>query len=358
MNSIALNAAAATLRAARPPLAFVHGAAAPRLPRVSSPFIRDVLAGLSRPQKAIPSTWLYDARGCELFEQITQLDEYYPTRTETAILERCAGEIAAAAGPGATLVELGSGSSVKTRLLLAALDSPSVYVPIDISETSLAAAAQSLRQDFPRLDVRPIVGDFCDPATLAPLRRGPGALQRAARAARPWGRRVGFFPGSTIGNFDPGAAVGLLASIGQALGDDALLVIGVDSTLDPAVLLPAYDDAQGVTAEFNRNLLVRINRELEGDFEPRAFRHEARFNAEHQRVEMHLVSRTWETFEVLGRRFGFPAGDSIRTEISCKYTRARLQHLAARAGWSALQYWTDAGARFAVHVFERAAADR
>ena len=352
MNSIALPAPAL----ARPPMNFMRAATPQRLPRVSSPFIRDVLAGLSRPQKTIPSTWLYDARGSELFEQITQLDEYYPTRTETAILERCAGEIAAAAGPGATLVELGSGSSRKTHTLLAAMESPSVYVPVDISATALAAAAQTLRHAFPRLDVQPIVGDFCDPATLAPLRRGQGALQRAARAARPWARRVGFFPGSTIGNLEPGAAVSLLASLGQALGDDALLVIGVDSTLDPAVLLPAYDDAQGVTAEFNRNLLVRINRELEGDFEPRAFRHEARFNAGQQRVEMHLVSRTWETFEVLGRRFSFPAGDSIRTEISCKYTRARLQHLALRAGWSALQYWTDAHARFAVHVLERSAA--
>ena len=324
-----------------------------RVPRIDSPFARDVLAGLSRPQKAIPCTWLYDRRGSELFEQITQLDEYYPTRTEIAILERCVGQIAAAVGPGATLVELGSGSSRKTPILLAALDAPSAYVPVDISAEYLAESICARRAAFPNLPMHPIVGDIAAASTLSPLRRSAGALVRAANSARPWGRRLGFFPGSTIGNFAPDAAVALLERVGQALGVDAMLVVGVDSTLDRSVLIPAYDDREGVTAAFNKNLLTRINRELAGDFDPMAFRHESRFNAEQQRVEMHLVSTTWETFEVLGRRFGFTAGEAIHTESSYKYSLARFQSLVERAGWSPVQFWTDARSRFAVHVLER-----
>jgi len=338
---------------ARPPLRFEPAPAAQHRPRITSPFARDVLAGLSLPRKSIPSTWLYDRRGSELFEEITRLDEYYPTRTEIAILERCAAQIAAEAGPEATLVEFGSGSSRKTPLLLSALESPSAYVPIDISAETLGESVAALQAAFPKVAMHPIVGDFGEAGTLEPLRRSTAALLRAARSARPWGRRLGFFPGSTIGNFRPEAAIALLDRIGRALGPDAMLVVGVDSTLDTSVLLPAYNDRLGVTAAFNKNLLTRINRELAGDFDPLSFRHEARFDRERQRIEMHLVSRTWETFEVLGRRFGFPGGDSIHTENSYKYTRARFESLAARAGWRPLQYWTDAHSRFAVHVLVR-----
>ena len=339
--------------AARPRAQFGKLHAPPCLPRISSPFTRDVIAGLSRAQKSIPCTWLYDRRGSELFEEITQLEEYYPTRTEVGILQHCAGQIAAEAGPGVTLVELGSGSGRKTRIVLGALDAPSAYVPVDISADHLADSIRTLRAAFPDLPMHPIVGDIGVAGTLAPLRRSIGAVARAAKSARPWSRRLGFFPGSTIGNFAPDGAVALLERIGQALGEDSMLVVGVDSTLDRSVLIPAYDDREGVTAAFNMNLLTRINRELEGDFDPLAFKHEARFNAQRQCVEMHLVSKTWETFEVLGRRFCFAAGESIHTESSYKYSLARFQALAQRAGWTPLQFWTDAHARFGVHVLQR-----
>ena len=324
-------------------------APARRLPRIASTFARDVIAGLSKPQKAIPSTWLYDHRGSELFEEITQLPEYYPTRTEIAILQHCAGEMAEVVGPNATVVEFGSGSSRKTPILLGALDSPAAYVPIDISADYLTESVAQLQVLFPKLPMYPIVGDFNDRSALAPLRR------MAARPAT--GRRVGFFPGSTLGNFCPTSAMALLERMGEALGPEALLVVGIDSTLDPSVLVPAYDDAQGVTAEFNKNLLVRINRELDGDLDPLAFRHEARFNPLERRMEMHLVSRTWQTCEVLGRRFGFASGDSIHTENSYKYSRTRFGSLALQAGWAPLQFWTDANARLAVHVLERMTGD-
>ena len=339
--------------ATRSPVKFGSLPAPPCLPRIASPFARDVIAGLSRPQKSIPCTWLYDRRGSELFEEITHLDEYYPTRTEVQILQRCARQIGAEVGPRATLVELGSGSSRQTPILLGALDAPSAYVPVDVSADHLADSIRTLQAAFPDLPMHPIVGDIGAAGTLAPLRRSIGAVARAAKSVRPWSRRLGFFPGSTIGNFAPDGAVALLERIGQALGEDSMLVVGVDSTLDRALLIPAYDDREGVTAAFNKNLLARINRELEGDFDPLAFKHEARFNAQRQCVEMHLVSKTWETFEVLGRRFCFAAGESIHTESSYKYSLARFQALAQRAGWAPLQFWTDAHARFGVHVLQR-----
>lgn len=337
----------------RPPTVFDAPCSARRLPRISTPFARDVLAGLSRPQKAIPHTWLYDPRGCELFEQITRLADQDSTRTEVAILERCAAQIAAAVGPGATLVDLGGGSSRKTPIVLAALDAPGAYVPVGTAADVVSESVRALQAAFPHLPTHPIVGDIGAVATLAPLRRSAAALGRAARSSRPWGRRLGFLPGSTIGHFQPDAAAALLERIGQALGADAMLVVGVDSALDRPVLIPAGDDRKGVTAAFHKNLLLRINRELDGDFDPLAFRHEARVNTEQQRVEMHLISKTWETFEVLGRRFGFAAGESIHTENAHAYSLRRFQCLARRAGWSPVQFWTDAGARFGVHVLER-----
>jgi dimethylhistidine N-methyltransferase len=305
-------------------------------------FARDVLAGLSAPHKSIPCTWLYDHRGSELFEQITQLAEYYPTRTERLLLERCVAPIAQAAGPGAVVIELGSGSSRKTPLLLGALESPAAYLPIDISAQFLAESVRVLQAHFPRLPIHPVVADFTQLHTLPELARVAGR-----------GRRVVFFPGSTIGNFTPDAAVALLDRIGQAVGPDALMVVGADPTHDPAVLIPAYDDARGVTAAFDRNLLVRINRELQGNFALSAFRHEARWNAEQQRIEMHLVSEYTQRVTVLGRPFLFAAGESIHTENSYKYGLVKFQAMARRAGWRHQQFWLDGQARFAVHVLER-----
>ena len=311
-------------------------------PSVDPSFAHDVLAGLSMAQKSIPSTWLYDHRGSELFEQITRLPEYYPTRTETWILRHCAAQIAGEAGRGALVVELGSGSSRKTPLLLRALDAPSGYVPIDISAQFLDESVQGLAREFSALPMWPVVADFTRLSSLPVLSRGaPGA------------RRLVFFPGSTIGNFVPEAAVGLLERIGHAVGRGALMVIGADATQDPGVLIPAYDDAQGVTAAFDKNLLVRINRELEGDFSLSAFRHEARWDPHHQRVEMHLVSEYTQRVTVLGHAFRFAAGETLHTENSYKYGIVKFQALARRAGWAQKQLWMDAQSRFALHVLER-----
>lgn len=303
---------------------------------------RDVLAGLGRPHKSIPCTWLYDHRGSQLFEQITQVPEYYPTRNETWILERCATQIAQAAGPGATVIELGSGSSRKTPLLLGALEAPAAYVPIDISAQFLAESAATLQARFPRLRIEPLVADFTRITSLPPLAAAPLT-----------GRRVVFFPGSTIGNFMPEEAGGLLERIGQAVGPDALMVVGADATRDPAVLLAAYDDSAGVTAAFDKNLLVRINRELGADFKLDAFRHESRWNAAEQRVEMHLVSLRTQRVTLLGRSFRLAVGESIHTESSYKYSLVRFQAIARRAGWSHRQLWMDGQSRFAVHVLAR-----
>jgi L-histidine N-alpha-methyltransferase len=321
-------------------------------PRSVTPsFERDVLAGLAQAQKAIPSTWLYDHRGSELFEQITRVDEYYPTRNELQILRSCAREIAEAAGPRAIVIELGSGSSRKTRRLLDALDTPQAYLPIDISEQFLRESVGELPSLYAGLRVLPIVADFTRLESLPEL-----ALLRAGGGDP--GRRVVFFPGSTIGNFTPEAAVALLRRIRRLAGSDALLIVGADSTQDPAVLIPAYDDREGVTAEFNLNLLVRSNRELMADFDLDRFRHEARFDAQHRRVEMHLVSRCAQRVSVLGRGFDFRAGESIHTENSYKYSLLAFQQLAARAGWVHAQRWIDSQARFAVHVLEPIAGVR
>ena len=305
-------------------------------------FARDVLAGLEAKQKSIPCTWLYDHRGSELFDAITRIEEYYPARTETWILESCAAQIAHEAGPNATVVELGSGSSGKTPILLRALETPSAYVPIDICEQYLNESVHVLQARFPRLRIAPVVADFTRLTALPELALGA-----------PGGRRVVFFPGSTIGNFAPDTAVGLLTRIGQAVGPDALLIVGADATLDPDLLIPAYADAKGATAAFNGNLLTRINRELGADFSPSAFGHEARYNAREQRVEMHLVSRYTQRVSVLGRSFMFGVGESIHTENSYKYSLVKFRALAQRAGWAHQQLWMDGRSRFAVHVLER-----
>lgn len=336
------------VRAAVHPLAPMHA----RWPRsVVMSFARDVLVGMSQAQKSVPSTWLYDHRGSELFEQITQVQEYYPARNETQILRQCAPAIAEEAGPRAVVIELGSGASRKTRLLLSALDKPRAYLPIDISEQFLAESVAELAPMFAGLRVMPIVADFNRIESLPEL-----AFLDGPRADM--GRRVVFFPGSTIGNFTPDEAVALLRRIRRVVGSGALLIVGADSTQDPEVLIPAYDDREGVTAQFNKNLLSRINRELSGDFDLDQFDHQARFDAQRRRVEMHLVSRVAQRVNVQGRGFDFRVGESIHTENSYKYSLLNLQQLAARAGWTQMQRWVDGQSRFAVHVLEPVASTR
>ena len=314
-------------------------ATAALLDTADSDFGRDVLFGLSQVQKEVPCTWLYDHRGSELFEDITLLDEYYPTRAELRILRYCTPQIAQAAGPGATVVEFGSGSSRKTPLLLSALEAPAAYMPIDISSQFLMESVVGLQGVFPRLPIQPVFGDFHSLKSL------PNLQGR--------GRRLGFFPGSTIGNCTPEEAVDLLGRFARLLGPDALLAISADATQDPKLLLPAYDDSRGVTAAFNHNLIGRINRELAGTFDDAGFRHEARYDALKQRVEMHLVSRYAQRVQVLGHEFRFARGESIHTENSYKFGPIKFQALAMRAGWTPLALWMDDRSRFTVYLFER-----
>jgi dimethylhistidine N-methyltransferase len=270
------------------------------------------------------------------------VDEYYPTRNELHILRSCTREIADAAGPRAIVIELGSGSSRKTRLLLDALDTPQAYLPIDISEQFLRESVADLPSLYAGLRVLPIVADFTRVESLPEL--------AVIRAGGDRGRCVVFFPGSTVGNFTPEAAVALLRRVRRLAGPDALLIVGADSTQDPAVLVPAYDDREGITAEFNLNLLVRINRELMADFNLDAFSHEARFDAQHRRVEMHLVSRCAQRVSVLGRSFHFRAGESIHTESSYKYDLPGFAALARSAGFEVERVWIDGAALFSVQA--------
>ncbi len=298
----------------------------------------DVIKGLSSPQKSIPSRWLYDAKGSDLFEEITELDEYYPTRTERAILEACSGDIARRTPAGCVLIEFGSGSSIKTEVLLRALDKASAYVALDISEPALRDAARRISNRFPSLVVEPIVADFCDPVRL------PAHLEAAPR--------LGFFPGSTIGNLQPTDAVCLLERFGQTLGRGGRLIIGVDLQKDVARLEAAYDDRKGVTAAFNLNLLRRLNRELDGDFNLKAFRHKALYNGVDNRIEMHLVSERDQDVRVAGRTFSFKTEETIHTENSYKYTVDGFHARAAQAGWLAVETWTDDAHLFSVHELQ------
>ena len=281
---------------------------------------RDALIeGLSRPQKSLSPKWFYDARGSELFEDITRLPEYYPTRQEAGLLRRVAPELARRFGPGATLVEFGSGASEKTRIVLDAAPDLAAYVPIDISPDALDAAANRIAEAYPNLIVRPVVGDFLHLDELPAL--GDGC-------------RVGFFPGSTIGNLDPDEAEAFLRMAGERLGEDALFVLGIDLVKDPAVLVAAYDDAQGVTAAFNLNLLGRANREAGADFDLDGFEHLALWNGEDSRIEMHLRAVRDQRVTVGGRPFDFVTGETIHTENSRKFTPERIAELAEATGWA------------------------
>jgi len=298
-------------------------------------FATAVLAGLSKRQKMLPCEFFYDARGSELFEAITALPEYYPTRTETAILTQYAPEIAAGTPPGAVLVEFGSGSSVKTEILLRALKGLSAYVPVDVSSSALALARDRLIRRFPDLRVHGVEGDF-----------RAGLALPVELAGKP---RLGFFPGSTIGNFTPIKAARLLQVFARNLGHGARLIIGVDLLKDEGRLVSAYDDAAGVTAAFNLNLLERANRELGADFDLASFAHKAIFNRSLGRIEMHLVSRTRQSVSLLGRSFDFVPGETIHTENSHKYTVAGFHNLTGGAGWIPTRVWTDADDLFSVH---------
>lgn len=297
-----------------------------RLPEVDPAFRDDVLTGLSARPRTIPARWFYDEAGSLLFEDITRLPEYYPTRTETALLRRYGAEIAAIIGHGRAAVEFGSGSSTKTPLLLNAID-PAAYVPIDISGEFLRASAAALAEGFPGLPVLPVEADFLRPIRL------PRAIEDMPR--------LGFFPGSTIGNLTPQTAVDLLRAMAASLGDDSMLLIGMDRIKDPAILIPAYDDAQGVTAKFNLNLLARINRELQGDIPIDAFRHAARWNDHAARIEMHLEAMRDCRFTVSGETFEIAAGETIHTENSHKYGRRDARLLLRAGGWEPVGEWTD-----------------
>lgn len=298
-------------------------------------FGRAMLAGLARKPRSISPKFFYDAAGSQLFDRICELPEYYPTRTELRILGERAGEIAEQIGPGAEIVEFGAGSLTKVRLLLDALEAPRRYLPIDISGEHLEAAAERLKADYPRLVVQPIAADYTMPLVLpAPM---PGA-----------GKRVGFFPGSTIGNFEPDEALAFLQLAARMLRGGGLL-IGVDLVKDPARLHAAYNDAQGVTAAFNLNLLRRANAELDADFDLDGFAHSAFYNAPRQRIEMHLVSRRAQAVSLHGERFGFEEGETIHTEYSHKFTVDGLRALAVKAGFRPLAVWTDPERLFSVH---------
>jgi dimethylhistidine N-methyltransferase len=303
-------------------------------------FRAGVLAGLSATPKTLPCKFFYDAEGSNLFDRICELPEYYPTRTELALLAARASDIATLAGPRAGLVEYGSGAGIKIRLLLDALREPALYVPVDISRSHLTQAARSLAADYPNLPISPVCADYTQRFALP---ASPGSAPQ---------RLVGFFPGSTIGNFTPSEATEFLGNAARLLGRGSMMIVGADLPKDPAILVAAYNDAAGVTAAFNRNLLHRINRELNGQIDPAAFRHEARWNAGESRIEMHLVSRQAQMLRVGDRRFSLDSGESIHTENSYKYGLAAFGRLAAAAGYRGVAAWTDAEVLFGLHVLE------
>lgn len=296
------------------------------MPSQAEAFRSDVHRGLSAPQKLIPARWLYDTAGSQIFEEITALEEYYPTRTETGLLKRHARKIARLVGPGRALVEFGSGSSTKTQLLLQEI-AAAAYVPIDISGEHMRQSSDRLSSIFPKFPILPVEADFTGPVslpiTLAPL------------------YKLGFFPGSTIGNLVPSAAVDLLRSMRRTLGDGARLLIGMDRVKDTSRLIAAYDDQQGITARFNLNLIERINREIGADIQCSAFRHLVRWNGEARRIEMHLEALRDVKFTVDGCGFTMRRGETIHTENSHKYCPGSARMLLQAGGWETTQLWTD-----------------
>jgi dimethylhistidine N-methyltransferase len=305
-------------------------------------FEREVLAGLRRRPRSIPPKFFYDERGSQLFDAITETPEYYPTRAEIEILRARADEIAGHVGTGSLLVEPGGGSCAKVRILLEGLQ-PVAYVPMDISRDHLRMAAEQVAADFPWLEVHAAHTDFTQTMALPPT--------------APDAPRVAFFPGSSIGNFDPDAAVDFLAAVAELVGPGGFLLIGVDLRKEKALLDAAYDDAQGFTAAFNLNLLERINRELGADFDLAAWRHRAGYNEQAGRVEMHLLSTRDQRVTVAGEVFGFSSGETIHTENSYKYGIDEFQGLARRAGMGPVGVWTDRQGLFSVHLLRNTALE-
>jgi L-histidine Nalpha-methyltransferase len=296
-------------------------------------FRGDVIEGLSKPDKTLPCKFFYDARGSRLFEEICALDAYYPTRIETGLLERYAGEIADLAGPGCHLIELGSGASIKVRLLIDALVSPRSYVPVDISREHLINAAASTARDHADIDVVAVCADYTKPIDFPELGEGP---------------RIGFFPGSTIGNFTPEDAANFLRQVHDWLLGGSL-VIGVDLMKKETLLEAAYNDPKGVTEAFNKNLLVRCNKELGSTFDLDLFEHQAKVNVDQGRVEMHLVSKKDQKVRVCERTFSFAEGETIHTENSYKYTLEQFKDLASQAGFVSQKVWCDPDNLFSIH---------
>jgi len=298
-------------------------------------FARDAMVDLSQHPKRLSPKYFYDQTGSELFEAITRLPEYYPTRTELSILRDRGKEIAQIVPPGAALIEFGAGATTKVRLLLDNYEF-AAYVPVDISGDFIKDQARTLRRDFPDLAVYPVAADFTTPFAL------PAEICNLPK--------VGFFPGSTIGNFEPHEASAFLRSARNILGEGALMIIGVDLEKDERVLHEAYNDAAGVTARFNLNLLVRMNRELGGNFDLSSFAHRAIYNRERHRIEMHLISKKAQAVRMLGTNFAFRPGESIHTENSYKYSLERFSALAHGAGWKVRKTWTDPAHMFSVHA--------
>jgi L-histidine Nalpha-methyltransferase len=303
-------------------------------------FLRDVTHGLARPQKELPCKYFYDERGSELFDQICGLDEYYLTRAELAILREHAGKMADLIGEDCDLIELGSGSATKTRLLLEQLRAPRAYLPVDIAKEHLERSSQALADCFPRVPVIPVAADFTAPLILP-------------HTGSPRARRVVYFPGSTIGNFSPSAAVSLMRSIARLVGTGGGLLIGFDLDKDESIVWPAYNDREGITAAFNLNLLARINRELGADFDLAAFAHRALYVRSRERVEMHLVSQEQQVVRLGGSVFAFDRGETIHTECSYKYSPAHFGRLTARAGFTLASEWLDPNRHFSVQYLTR-----
>lgn len=298
-------------------------------------FLEDVIEGLSQPFKSLPSKYFYDHRGSQLFDQICQLSEYYPTRTEQGIMDQHAADMANACGPGCLLIEYGSGSSLKTQILLDHLNSPAAYMPLDISREHLESSVGKLARKYPDLEILPVCADFTQPFDV-PL---PSAEVQ---------RRVVYFPGSTIGNFTPEQSLALLHQVADICGSGGGLLIGLDLQKDVEILERAYNDQQGVTAQFNLNLLARVNRELDADFDLEQFEHRAFYDSFENRIEMHLDSRTDQRVTVDGRVFDFEADESICTEYSHKFCIDDFARLAERAGLQVQEVWTDAKQWFGV----------
>ena len=295
-------------------------------------FRDDVLAGLAAPIPAIPARWLYDRRGSELFDEITRLPSYYPTRTETAIFHSIMDDVAARVPKGAAVVEFGAGSQTKTPILLEAI-SPAAYIPVDISGDYLEHSAAELQQRFPKVEVIPVVADFARPFSL------PGGIEHLPK--------LGFFPGSTIGNFVPWSATDLLRQFRALLGAGSQLLIGMDRVKPIDRLIAAYDDPEGVTAQFTLNILTRVNRELDGDIPVDAFRHEARWNDILSRIEIHLVAERDVAFTISGHEFAVARGSSIHIENSHKYGQRGGRVLLLAGGWTPIAEWTDPAGDFA-----------